>query len=76
MKLELWAHWHREQTRTGLAKALAAGRHLGRPPLPPEVGAGVRAAAIRFGPRIRKIARELDLSPSTVSRLLKQPYRA
>lgn len=61
----------RERTQQGLQAAKAAGKRVGRPPLPAEVKDRVKAAAAQFGPKIRMIARELDLSPSTVSRVLK-----
>jgi DNA invertase Pin-like site-specific DNA recombinase len=60
----------RERTKAGMAAARAAGKHIGRPPVPQEVRSRVMAAAAVSGHKVRKIARELDMAPSTVCRLL------
>ncbi len=61
----------RERTKAGMAAARASGKRLGRPPVSASVRDRVAAAAAVFGHKVRKIARELDLPPSTVCRLLR-----
>lgn len=61
----------RERTKAGMAAARASGKRFGRPPVTKAVRDRVAAAAAVFGHKVRKIARELDLAPSTVCRLLR-----
>lgn len=60
----------RDRTNAGLDAARAKGKRLGRPPLSEDVRQRVLDASARIGPRVRQIARELGLPPSTVSKVL------
>jgi len=57
-----------ERVRAGLRRAKDEGKTLGRPRLPPELEAGIRAALKEPGRTkgVRKIAEEFGVSPSTV----------
>ncbi len=59
----------RERTRAGLVAARARGQKLGKQPLADEVRQRILAAAARVGPRVRQIARELGIPPSTISKV-------
>jgi hypothetical protein len=57
-------------TIAGLEAARRQGTRLGRPPLDPKVVQRIHAAATRMGHLVRAIARKVQVSPSTVSRVL------
>jgi len=61
----------RERTKAGLAAARARGARCGRQPLSEDVRQRIIATATKFGPKVRQIARELSLPPSTVSKVLR-----
>jgi DNA invertase Pin-like site-specific DNA recombinase len=52
--------------RAGQAKALAAGKRIGRPPIPPGVLRRIRACLLA-GDGTRSIARRFNISPASVS---------
>jgi DNA invertase Pin-like site-specific DNA recombinase len=59
-----------ERVRAGLARARAEGKRLGRPSLPKEKEAAIRAALSQPGrPGVRKIAQQFGVNPSTVQRV-------
>ena len=56
-----------ERVRSGMARARANGRHVGRPGLDPELREGIRRALAEPGrPGIRTIAKKYGVSPTTV----------
>ena len=55
----------RERVNAGLAPARARGKRLGRPSVPPETEAAIRAA-LRAGKGIRRTATELKVGVSVV----------
>jgi hypothetical protein len=57
-------------TIAGLEAARRRGTRLGRPPLDPKIVRRIQAAAARMGHQVRAIARKLQVSPSTVCRVL------
>jgi DNA invertase Pin-like site-specific DNA recombinase len=63
-----------ERVRAGLARAKDEGKRLGRPPIPVEVEARIRAA-LRGGLSIRKTAAKFGVDPSTIQRI-KRPFEA
>ena len=57
----------RARVKAGIARAKAAGKHCGRPPLAPELVAQIREAlAVPGRPGIRVIAKQFGVSPMTV----------
>jgi DNA invertase Pin-like site-specific DNA recombinase len=58
----------RERTRAGLVRARAAGKQLGRPRLIAEKAAAIRQA-IKDGVSIRRAARDVGVSVSSVQRI-------
>jgi DNA invertase Pin-like site-specific DNA recombinase len=67
----------RERTRAGVAAARARGTHCGRPPLADSQRQRILDAAARLGgKRVRAIARELEMAPSTVGRVLRAQAEA
>jgi DNA invertase Pin-like site-specific DNA recombinase len=64
----------KERVRAGLARAKAAGTKLGRPTIPQETEAAIRAALSQPGrPGVRKIAAQFGVDPSTVQRISRPP---
>jgi DNA invertase Pin-like site-specific DNA recombinase len=61
-----------ERVRAGLARAVAEGKRLGRPSIPPETEARIRVA-LKGGMSIRKTAAKFGVDPSTVMRV-KHPF--
>ena len=64
---------HAERSRrtiAGIEAARRRGTRFGRPPLDPKVVQRIHAAATRMGHQVRAIARKVQVSPSTVSRVL------
>jgi DNA invertase Pin-like site-specific DNA recombinase len=62
-----------ERTIAGLQRAKAQGRVGGRPRIEHDPRTMTKLAALRRnGASIRQIARELDLSPTTVARVVKE----
>jgi hypothetical protein len=57
-------------TIAGLEAARRRGTRLGRPPLDSKIVRRIQAAAARMGHHVRAIARKLQVSPSTVCRVL------
>lgn len=60
----------RERTVAGLEVARKKRKRLGRPPLDPEIIKRVLKTAGQLGRHVREIAREINISPSSVSRVL------
>jgi DNA invertase Pin-like site-specific DNA recombinase len=59
-----------ERVRAGLARAKSEGKRLGRPTIPAEKEAAIRAALAKPGrPGIRKIAAQFGVDPGTVQRI-------
>ena len=58
-----------ERVRTGLARARAQGKRLGRPTVAPSTEAAIRAALAESGKGINRIARELGCGSSVVQRI-------
>jgi DNA invertase Pin-like site-specific DNA recombinase len=58
----------RERTRAGLARARASGKRLGRPQLGADKAAAIRRA-IDDGISIRRAARDLNVSVSSIQRI-------
>jgi DNA invertase Pin-like site-specific DNA recombinase len=57
----------RARVNAGIARAKAAGKHCGRPPLAPELAERIREAlAVPGRPGIRVIAKQFGVSPMTV----------
>ena len=57
----------RARVNAGIARAKAAGKHCGRPPLAPELAERIRQAmAVPGRPGIRVIAKQFGVSPMTV----------
>ncbi len=64
---------HAERSRrtiAGIEAARRRGTRFGRPPLDPKVVQRIHAAATRMGHQVRAIARKVQVSPSTVCRVL------
>lgn len=61
----------RERTKAGLSAAKARGVALGRPPLSEKKIWEIWRLRDRIGPKVRKIARELGISASAVSKILR-----
>jgi hypothetical protein len=64
---------HAERSRrtiAGIEAARRRGTQFGRPPLDPKIVQRIQAAATRMGHQVRAIARKVQVSPSTVSRVL------
>ena len=59
-----------KRTIAGMQAARRRGTQFGRPPLDPKVVRRIHAAAARMGHRVRAIARTVEVSPSSVSRVL------
>ena len=59
----------RERVMAGLARARASGKRLGRPRMPEHKRRSVKELRTR-GTSIRRIAREVDISPTTVQAIL------
>ena len=59
----------RERINTGLARAKANGKRLGRPEVDPEVEEAIRQALSRKDKGIRKIAGEMGVGVSVVQRI-------
>jgi DNA invertase Pin-like site-specific DNA recombinase len=65
-----------ERVRAGMARARAAGKHLGRPRLDPGKEDAIRAALSQPGrPGVRVIAKQFGVDPSTVQRI-SRPFDA
>jgi DNA invertase Pin-like site-specific DNA recombinase len=60
----------KERTIAGIEVARRRGKRIGRPPLPQNKVRRILRISQRLGGRIRAIAREAAVAPSTVSRLL------
>jgi DNA invertase Pin-like site-specific DNA recombinase len=58
-----------ERVRSGMARAKAQGKHVGRPPVSEKVEAAVRAARAK-GKGIRRIARDVGVGVGTVQRIV------
>jgi len=58
-----------ERVRSGMARAKAQGKHVGRPPVSEKVEAAVRAARAK-GKGIRHIARDVGVGVGTVQRIV------
>jgi DNA invertase Pin-like site-specific DNA recombinase len=59
-----------ERVRAGLARARSEGKRLGRPTIPQEKEAAIRAAlAVPERPGVRKIAAQFGVDPSTVQKI-------
>ena len=63
----------RERVNAGLARARAKGVQLGRPRVPEDVEAAIRAG-LASGMGIRKVAAQLGVGTSTVRRVKAAPY--
>jgi DNA invertase Pin-like site-specific DNA recombinase len=61
-----------ERVRAGLVRARAAGKHLGRPPIKPELETQIREA-LAGGLSIRKAADKFAVSTTTVQRV-RRPF--
>jgi DNA invertase Pin-like site-specific DNA recombinase len=62
----------RARVNAGIARAKAAGKHCGRPPLAPELAERIRQAmAVSGRPGIRVIAKQFGVSPMTVQNVAK-----
>ena len=59
-----------ERVKAGLARARATGKRLGRPKVPADEK-GI-LAAVKDGLSIRKAARQFDVTPAKVQRLISQ----
>jgi putative DNA-invertase from lambdoid prophage Rac len=66
----------KERTMAGLEVARRRGKRLGRPPLDPKIISLVLETAERLGRHVRAVAREIRLSPSSVSRVLARSKHA
>lgn len=66
----------KERTIAGLASARRRGKRIGRPPLPKKVVRRILMISRRVGGRIRAIAKEAGVAPSTVSRVLARALRS
>jgi DNA invertase Pin-like site-specific DNA recombinase len=62
-----------ERIRSGLARARAEGKHIGRPPLKPVLQDRIREA-LTGGMSIRKTAAKFGVNPSTVQRISAAPF--
>jgi DNA invertase Pin-like site-specific DNA recombinase len=67
-----------ERVRAGMARAKREGKHVGRPPIAPELEERIRAAlAIPGRPGVRVIARQFGVNPGTVQRIsISRPFEA
>jgi DNA invertase Pin-like site-specific DNA recombinase len=67
-----------ERVRAGMARAKREGKHVGRPPIAPELEERIRAAlAVPGRPGVRVIARQLGVNPGTVQRIsISRPFEA
>lgn len=65
----------KERTMAGLAVARRRGKRIGRPPLPQKTVRSILKISRRIGGRIRAIAKEAGVAPSTVSRVLARALR-
>jgi DNA invertase Pin-like site-specific DNA recombinase len=59
-----------ERVRAGMARAKREGKHVGRPPIAPELEQRIREALVVPGRRgVRVIARQFGVNPGTVQRI-------
>jgi DNA invertase Pin-like site-specific DNA recombinase len=67
-----------ERVRAGMARAKREGKHVGRPPIAPELEERIRAAlAVPGRPGVRVIARQFGVNPGTVQRIsISRPFEA
>jgi DNA invertase Pin-like site-specific DNA recombinase len=67
-----------ERVRAGMARAKREGKHVGRPPIAPELEERIRAAlAVAGRPGVRVIARQFGVNPGTVQRIsISRPFEA
>jgi len=67
-----------ERVRAGMARAKREGKHVGRPPIAPELEETIRAAlAVPGRPGVRVIARQFGVNPGTVQRIsISRPFEA
>ena len=66
----------RSRVKAGIARAKAAGKHCGRPPLAPELVERIREAlAIQPSWHSGVIAKQFDVSPMTVQNVAKPVAR-
>jgi DNA invertase Pin-like site-specific DNA recombinase len=67
-----------ERVRAGMARAKREGKHVGRPPIAPELEERIRAAlAVPGRPGVRVIARQFGVNPGTVQRIsTSRPFEA
>lgn len=76
--LGLFAEFERamiqERVKAGLARARASGKRLGRPKVPTDEKRIL--AAVEGGLSIRKAARQFDVTPAKVQRLISQARAA
>jgi DNA invertase Pin-like site-specific DNA recombinase len=65
-----------ERVRAGMARAKREGKHVGRPPIAPELEQRIREALVVPGrPGVRVIARQFGVNPGTVQRIAR-PFEA
>jgi DNA invertase Pin-like site-specific DNA recombinase len=65
-----------ERVRAGMARAKREGKHVGRPPIAPELEQRIREALVVPGrPGVRVIARQFGVNPGTVQRIAR-PFGA
>jgi DNA invertase Pin-like site-specific DNA recombinase len=65
-----------ERVRAGMARAKREGKHVGRPPIAPELEQRIREAlAVPGRPGVRVIARQFGVNPGTVQRIAR-PFEA
>jgi DNA invertase Pin-like site-specific DNA recombinase len=65
-----------ERVRAGMARAKREGKHVGRPPIAPELEQRIREALVVPGrPGVRVIARQFGVNPATVQRIAR-PFEA
>jgi DNA invertase Pin-like site-specific DNA recombinase len=65
-----------ERVRAGMARAKREGKHVGRPPIAPELEQQIREAlAVPDRPGVRVIARRFGVNPGTVQRIAR-PFEA
>jgi DNA invertase Pin-like site-specific DNA recombinase len=67
-----------ERVRAGMARAKREGKHVGRPPIAPELEERIRAAlAVPGRPGVRVIAQQFGVNPGTVQRIsISRPFEA
>jgi DNA invertase Pin-like site-specific DNA recombinase len=64
------------RVRAGMARAKREGKHVGRPPIAPELEQRIREALVVPGrPGVRVIARQFGVNPGTVQRIAR-PFEA